>query len=109
MVWLKTRLYRIEQAGRRIDVDEYAIGQYQMEFQQSIRREYGRSDGDEAVEITGVGNQIVDMGKRREFHVLGSGIVAEHGPQFIEIGVRQFFLAGGVVEYGHTAWQCDTA
>ena len=77
MVWLK---YRIEQAGRRIDVDEYAIGQYQMELQQSIRREYGRSDGDEAVEITGVGNQIVDMGKRREFHVLGSGIVAEHGP-----------------------------
>ena len=51
-----------------------------MELQQSIRREYGRSDGDEAVEITGVGNQIVDMGKRREFHVLGSFIFAEHGP-----------------------------
>ena len=34
-----------------------------MEFQQFIRREYGRSDGNEAVEITGVGNQIVDMGK----------------------------------------------
>ena len=59
-----------------------------MEFQQFIRREYGRSDGNEAVEITGVGNQIVDMGKRREFHVLGAGIVAEHGPQFIEIAMR---------------------
>lgn len=80
-----------------------------MEFQQFIRREYGRSDGNETVEITGIGNQIVDMRKRREFHVLGSGIVAEYGPQFIEIGVRQFFLASGVVEYGHTAWQCDTA